>query len=139
MLTISTQTQKFIENFADYDVEKAYGRGDEYGARGARMVALAGLKMDLAGQVEPEHLDAVAHTELASRARAALDARRCQCHQLGEGGVCWHGDYPAPRGFATRPVARCENYHEHDVPEIDGAKLCGSCYTADERGLPLAD
>lgn len=141
---ISDQTKQLIDNLVEYDVQRAYGHNspeDQDAARGARMIALAAVMLDLHGQVEELHRDSAAHVELNARARAALDARRCQCPIISEGSVCRHGDYPAAASWTTKPRAVCSSYFELDVPEIDGAKLCGTCYiaTADERGLPMAE
>ena len=137
--TISEQTEAIIKHLVEYDVQLAYGHEDKDAARGARLIALAAVKFDLSGQVEERDRDSIAHYELSRLIRDALEARRCQCPRIGDFGMCWHGNYPGPR--STRGDIRCRNYFERDVPEIDGAKLCGACYsaTADERGLPMAE
>ncbi len=128
--TISEQTEEIIKHLVEYDVQRSYGHDDKDAARGARMIALAAIGLDLYGQVDEQHRDKIAHRELTTRHREGLAARRCQCHRIGKSGVCWH-----------QSGTQCNGYFELDVPEIDGAKLCGGCYiaTADERGLPTAE
>ena len=130
-LAITAETQQLINNLVEYEVQRTYGHNsqdDQDAARGARMIARAAIALDLYGQVDEQHRDKIAHRELTTRVREALEARRCQCHRIGKGGVCWH-----------QSGTQCLGYFELDVPEIDGAKLCGTCYiaTADERGLPM--
>ena len=132
-ITTTAQTQQLIDNIADYLVEQTYGHDVTEPVKGARLIALGALKFDLAGQVDPQHEDAIARGELRAREREALEARRCQCPQLGG---CSHAVYPS---LAGRAKSACEYYYESDVPAIDGKLLCGMCYAAvaDERGLPV--
>jgi len=122
---LSPGTKAAIAQVADYEVEREYGREDSDGRRGAKALAIAGITMDLhrlnadliKGWTEP-NIKHHAHLTLRIEVGHALRERLCQ-----------------------HPSGTCETHFEHDVPEIEGLKMCGEHYiaVADLLRLPMAE
>jgi hypothetical protein len=122
---LSPGTKAAIGRVADYEVEREYGREDSDGQRGAKALAIAGITMDLhrlnadliKGWAE-SHIKHHAHLTLRIEVGHALRERLCQ-----------------------HPFTTCQTHFEHDVPEIEGLKLCGGHYIdiADKMRLPIAE
>jgi hypothetical protein len=127
---LSDGTKAAIANIVDYTILREYsivitddGLLVEDAMTGARMIALAGLQFDLHHQFvemngNDRGLSKYAEATLPILVRDGLAERVCQCRELH--GVCPHA------GNSSKPI--CANHYETDVPEIDGALLCGPCH-----------
>lgn len=120
---ITDGTRAAVASLVEHTIDREYGTQDAAATNGARMLALAGLQMDLHRLFveingSDRGLDALADTQLRIMVRDALDARRCDCRTGGP-------------GHPHSSLLRCEGHTEADVPATeDGQKLCGACYGA---------
>lgn len=118
---LSDGTTAAITNLIEYTIEREYGQDVDVALRGARTLALAGLQFDLRDQFvningHDNGLVGYAESTLRILVRDGLAARVCQCSKLNPAG-CRHG-----RRYT------CSDHYEADVPPINGALLCGTCY-----------
>ncbi len=116
---ITDGTRAAVASVVEHTIDREYGVGDRHAADGARILAVAGLRMDLHNLFveingNDRGLDGLVDTQLRIMVDEGLAARRCQCREVNG-----HGH----RGF-------CEGHTEHDVPTVNGVLLCGTCYNA---------
>jgi hypothetical protein len=116
---LSSETMAAVAVYVESLVEVEYRRGNMAAQKGARLLALAGVIMDVARPfVEATGgsrggLDAYADHTLNIVVRGLMEARRCEC--TGHAGNRSHR-------YA------CTNHTEADVPLVGGKRLCGTCY-----------
>lgn len=121
--SITNGTRAAVASLVEHTIDREYGTQDATATNGARMLALAGLRMDLHRPFvemngSDRGLDGLADTQLRIMVRDALAARRCDCTTGGP-------------GHPHSSLIRCEGHTEADVPVTeDGHKLCGACYVA---------
>lgn len=122
--SITDGTRAAVASLVEHTVDREYGTQDPTAANGARMLALAGLKLDLHSlyveiNKSDRGLDALADTQLSIMVRDGLADRRCDCTTGGP-------------GHPHSSLIRCEGHTEADVPATDdGRKLCGACYVGE--------
>lgn len=121
---VTFETRAVAAGIVEYRIDREYGKVDDDGLRGATMLALAAIKMDInrryvALNGSEDRIDGLADSLLRLLVAEGLDARRCQCPVTDPNQLVGH-DHSGP----------CEGHYEADVPAIDGARLCGTCHVA---------
>ncbi len=115
---ITAETRAAVASLVEHEIEREYGVGNHDARAGARLLALAGLEMDLTDFAPARGLRALAETQLRIMMRDGLAARRCECAAYGDG-------HPHSSGV------RCDGHTEADVPVLPGGRYCGGCYIAE--------
>lgn len=123
---LSPGTKAAIDQLADYEVEREYGREDRDGQRGAKMIAEAGISMDLHHKLNGGMVQGWTDAQIRSHVHILM---RIELGHALRARLCQH------------PSGTCETHFEHDVPEIEGLKMCGAHYiaVADLLRLPMAE
>lgn len=120
---VTADTRVIVAGLVDTTIEREYQAPDaEDRVNGATILAVAALKFDLGptfrrmnGEFATDRgLEQLARTQLRILVKAGLDARLCQCMEMG-----------APRHGHS---GRCTGHTEADVPPVNGKRLCGTCY-----------
>lgn len=120
---LSSETMAAVASYVESLVEVEYRRGNMAAQKGARLLALAGVTMDVARPfVEATGgrggIDAYADHTLNIVVRGLMEARRCEC--------------PGHAGNRSHRY-RCSNHTEADVPLAEGKRLCGTCYVTGDQ------
>lgn len=120
---ISAETRGAVASVVEATIEREYQvDGAEASLKGATLIALAGLDMDLGGAWREAHTGydtgLRGYTETALRILVAegLLQRECQCNTSSD------------RDRTHNHRYTCHNHYEAEVPPIDGMLLCGPCH-----------
>lgn len=130
---ISDTTKTLIDQLVEYSIDAEYGKIDQATRDSHGKITAASVLFDMRDAHarsggSPEHTPNDASYWLRPILRAALAARECQHIEMRRAEVARTG----------QTEAVCHAHTEHDVPDVDGYKLCGRHYTAeaDARNLP---
>ncbi len=135
---VSIETRVLVDSVVEHAIEREYRTGhlanaqgrhlaDTDAAKGARFLALAGIRMDWSAfwvqtNGDDRGLDLAADTHLRTMVDELLAARECQCPRSGM----------FPNEFAHGHRGQCRAHYESDVPLVNGNRLCGTCYHAEQ-------
>lgn len=116
--TYSSETEAAILSAVEYAIEAEYGADNRREALTARTLARSAVEMDVvrlfvAANGNVHGISSFAQTLVRIAVAERLAERLCQCSDIGSGKAHY-----GPCGMHT----------EKDVPDVNGAKLCGPCY-----------